>query len=119
MGAFAGTFTQGPNPPMSFQGRVLELPLSSTRMEAMAIIAAIAIAPPTAALDIHTDSRAAIHMMQHVKAPVASRELYNSPDAFLWLHAREWMQLRDAPIYMHWVHGHSGVAGNEEADRLA
>jgi len=90
-GAFAGTFTQGPNPPMNFQGRVLELPLSSTRMEAMAIIAAIVIAPPTAALEIHTDSRAAIHMMQHVMAPVASRELYNSPDAFIWLHLREWM----------------------------
>jgi len=36
MGAFAGIFTQGPEPPIDFRGRVLELPLSSTRMEAMA-----------------------------------------------------------------------------------
>ena len=85
----------------------------------MAIIAAITIAPPTAALEIHTDSRAAIHMMRHVMAPVASRELYNSPDAFLWLHLREWMQSRDAPVSVLWVHGHSGVVGNEETDRLA
>jgi hypothetical protein len=90
-GAFAGTFTQGPDSPINFRGRVLELPLSSTRMEAMAIITAIIIAPPTAALEIHTDSEAAIHMMHHVMAPVASRELYNSSDAFPWLHLRDWM----------------------------
>jgi RNase H len=65
-GAFAGTFTQGPDAPADFRGRVKELPTSPTRMEAMAIAVAVAITPPTAPLDIHTDSRSAIHMMHWV-----------------------------------------------------
>ena len=62
-GTFAGTFTQGPAIPTDFRGQALELPLSSTRMEAMAIIAEIAITPPSTPLDIHTDSLSAVHMM--------------------------------------------------------
>src|SRR5262249_24405045 len=57
MGSFAGTFTQGPAVPISFQWRTTELPMSSTRMEAMAIITAVVITPPSAPLVIHTDSR--------------------------------------------------------------
>ena len=98
MGAFGGTFTQGPATPADFQGRVLELPLSSTRMEAMAIIAVVAIAPPSTPLDIFTDSKAAIHMVERASAPIATRELFNSPDAFLWLHLRDMLQSRHAPV---------------------
>ena len=88
-------------------------------MEAMAIAAAVAITPRSTPLDIHTDSMAALNMMCHVAAPAPSRELNNSPDAFLWLHIRQWMQSRSAPITVHWVQGHSGVAGNEKANQLA
>ena len=63
MGTFAGTFTSGLGTPADFQGRVLELPLSSTRMEIMAIMTAIAITPSSVPLKIHTDSQAAAHMM--------------------------------------------------------
>jgi ribonuclease HI/exonuclease III len=118
-GSFAGTFTQGPAIPINFRGRVTELPLSSTRMETMAIITAVVITPPPTPLVIHTDSQAAMSMVRHAMAPVASRELYKSPDAFLWLHFRSWLQRRQAPTTVTWVRGHSGDAGNEMADRLA
>jgi ribonuclease HI len=98
---------------------VLELPLSSTRMEAMAIITAVAITPPRTPLAIFSDSRAAIHMVKRASAPIATRELFNSPDAFLWLHLRDMLQSRLAPVTMTWVQGHSGDAANEKADRLA
>ena len=119
MGTFAATFTQGPDTPADLRGRVLELPLSSTRMEAMAIAAAIAITPPSVPLEINTDSQSAAHMMDRVSALVATRELANSPDAFLWLHLRSWLQSRTAPVTVVKVEAHSGIAGNEAADRLA
>ena len=93
--------------------------MGSTRMEAMAIAAAVAITPPSTPLDIHTDSKAALNMMCHVAAPAPSRELNNSPDAFLWLHIRQWVQSRSAPITVHWAQGHSGAAGNERTNQLA
>src|SRR4051794_40088157 len=74
MGSFAGTFTQGPDMSIEFTGRAVERPLSSTKMEIMAIIAAIAITPHETELEIHTDSQAAVHMMKRVAAPTMTRE---------------------------------------------
>jgi len=66
-------------------------------MELTAITIAVVITPLSAPPDIHTDSQSAMHMMHHAMAPVASRELHKSPDAFLWLHLQSWLQLRQAP----------------------
>ena len=68
---------------------------------------------------LYTVSQAVVHMMERVAAPMISRELTNSPDAFLWLHLRSWLQSRQAPVTVEWVRGHSGDPGNERADHLA
>lgn len=119
VGSFAATFTQGPGTPADIRGRVLELPLSSTRMEAMAIAAVVAVTPPSTPLHIYTDSGSALAMMLHVSAPVVTRQLTNSPDAFLWLHLRSWVLARSAPVTVWKVRAHTGIVGNEQADRLA
>ena len=97
------------------------LPLSSTRMEAMAIIAAVVIAPLSPPLDIHTDSQSAKHMMHRAMAPTAAssgavhiaRCLPLAPPSELAAAALS------APTNVFWICDHSGDAGNETADRLA
>ena len=117
--SFAGVVTTGTLARARFAGRVAERPLSSTLAEMMAIAAAVALAPATRKLTVHSDSKAALHALRLCQQPVASRKLNKSPMAYLLYHLRGWLQQRAHPVEGVWVKGHAGTAGNEEADRLA
>jgi len=85
----------------------------------MAIIYAIVITPPNAHLKIVSDSRAALAELELAQRPILPNSLIKSPNAYLWLHARKWIQYRRHPVYGRWTKGHAGTMENEKADELA
>jgi len=117
--AFAGVVMDGRLCGSKLAGRVADGPLSSTLTEFMAIMATVAVVPRDVQLTVRSDSRAALHGLKMCQEKGMRRALARSSLKYLTLHLREWLARRSHPVEGRWVRGHSGVAGNEAADRLA
>lgn len=93
------------------------------RAELLAVYLAIQATPPARPLEIWSDSTHAINAVarwisvwcqtgwQALAGPAAHPDILKGIAAAL--------QLRSAPVIMHWVKGHSDNAGNDAADKLA
>ncbi len=95
---------------------------TNNRMELTAVIEALNALNGRRAVRLYTDSRYVMDGIRQwlpnwkkrgwktaARKPVKNQDLWQALDAAVGRHDVEW----------HWVRGHSGNAGNEEADRLA
>lgn len=95
---------------------------TNNRMELIAVIEALRALKQASRVAIYTDSqyvqKGITEWLPNWKrrgwktssgAPVKNRDLWQALDDLVSRHEVEW----------HWVRGHAGYAGNEEADRLA
>jgi ribonuclease HI len=99
-----------------------EMLTTNNRMELTAVIRALAALKGPCQVKLYSDSQYVLKGIQEwmpnwkakgwktaAKKPVMNVDLWQALDAEVARHTIEW----------HWVRGHSGHAGNEEADRLA
>ncbi|MDT0498257.1 ribonuclease HI [Algiphilus sp. W345] len=95
---------------------------TNNRMELMAAISALEALRQPCSVSLHTDSNYVMQGLQEwlpnwkrrnwktaSNKPVKNQDLWQRLDAAAARHRVQW----------HWVRGHSGDVGNEEADRLA
>ncbi|KAJ1724948.1 hypothetical protein LPJ61_005686 [Coemansia biformis] len=91
---------------------------SSMTAELMAILAVAVLLPPDQVAVIRSDSQAAIALVQQLQDS-SCYWWQSSPLAYLasWYMDSMWVQM--AQLSLEWIHGHSGMAGNETANRTA
>ena len=87
--------------------------------ELAAILHAIRSVPRDQALTIKTDSMYAINGLTRNLEKWEDRGWLGSKHAELFKSITAWMRFRSNTTKISWVKGHSGVRGNEEADKLA
>ena len=93
--------------------RMVDRPMHDVnRTELAAIYLALCIAPSDVAVALHTDSACCLDML-------AASSRSGGAFAVLLDATRRVVRLHRAPTTFHKVKAHSGVWGNEEADRLA
>ena len=99
-----------------------ERPTTNNRMELMAVIRGLELVNTPAPIEIHTDSKYVKNGISTwikgwkkngwrtaTKEPVKNKDLWQRLDKVVAQRNVSW----------HWVKGHSGAYGNEDADRLA
>lgn len=91
--------------------------LSSTSAELGGILLALKATPASASVSIFSDSKAAIALCCKTSGSLRSR--LKNPNKELLDQVEYIKSLRSASIKFQWIRGHSGISGNEEADRLA
>jgi hypothetical protein len=88
------------------------------RSELWAAIAALAVCPPQASVAIYTDSQSLVNSFL-ARLQFSPRRAIRTPCNTEWSAIRSLMKGKGLSVTPHWVRGHSGILGNEEADRLA
>ncbi|MEY4643059.1 MAG: ribonuclease [Pseudomonadota bacterium] len=99
-----------------------ENPTTNNRMELTAVIRALAALSRPCRIKLYSDSKYVLHGITEwmpnwksrgwktsARKPVLNEDLWRALDAEVARHTIDW----------HWIKGHSGHAGNDEADRLA
>ncbi|KAK5829048.1 ribonuclease H-like domain-containing protein [Linnemannia elongata] len=93
---------------------------TSTRAEIVGILATILCCPRDQPATIYTDDQSAVHEFSAlVQSSTTTQQPILSPNADWWRVVKIAYIQQGRQITVHWVRGHSGVAGNVAADRLA
>src|SRR6266542_1789563 len=106
------------NTELSFKCGVEHFP-SSTRPELMAILTALLAVPLHAIVTIYTDSQAAIDGINGILQMNSSRRIFKMANSSLLGVIKQLISAKSLNFKLEKVKGHSGVEGNDKADRLA
>ena len=107
------------NDPRNQSLRVPTTLQSNQTGELYAILLAISSLPPDQAIVIRTDSMYAINGLTKNLEKWEDQGWLFSKHATLFKNITAWMRFQSNKTQMVWVKGHSGIKGNEEADKLA
>ncbi|KAG0008802.1 hypothetical protein BGZ80_003040, partial [Entomortierella chlamydospora] len=93
---------------------------SSNRAEIVGLLAAILCCPRNHTAGIYTDSTSVLHGFSAlVQSQATKQKLLRSPNADWWGVIQKAYAQQGERATIHWVHAHSGVAGNMAADSWA
>ncbi|KAI0699470.1 ribonuclease H-like domain-containing protein [Cytidiella melzeri] len=109
----------GPNDPRNLATRVPGSPQTNQTGEILAIQRAAALAPPAQPLHIISDSRYTIDGLTVHLPKWRDRGWVGVNNALLFQSTAYHLQKRSAVTTFEWVKGHTGLEGNEGADKLA
>jgi ribonuclease HI/exonuclease III len=109
----------GENDPRNISMRVPLNPQTNQTGELMAVLLAVKSHPPNGDLTIASDSRYVIDGLTRNIKKWESRNWTDTSHGALFKCIAAWMRWRSGKTTLTWVKGHSGIAGNEGADKLA
>ena len=109
----------GDNDPRNVSARVACKEQSNQTGELIAVLITVKNHPPNEDLRIISDSKYTIDGLTKNVKKWEERDWTNVQNGDIFKCTTAWMRWRSGKTTMQWVKGHSGVKGNEEADKLA